>query len=109
MGVTISGPIALLFPGQGVQRPGPVLPRLLSDGRQLAQVMGVAQAMLTAVEAGDPDAFFESIARDGDRRRVCGLSPIYTALQLLRREGKVLKYGQAPDPNGTVTFASVVF
>jgi AmmeMemoRadiSam system protein B len=67
------------------------------------------QAMLSAVEAGDADAFFEAVAKDGDRRRVCGLTPIYTVLQVLGREGKLLKYGQAPDPNGTVTFASVVF
>ena len=67
------------------------------------------RAMLTAVEAGDPDAFFESVAKDGDRRRVCGLTPIYTTLRVLGREGKLLKYGQAPDPNGTVTFASVLF
>jgi len=40
---------------------------------------------------------------------VCGLTPIYTVLRVLEREGKLLKYGQAPDPNGTVTFASVVF
>jgi hypothetical protein len=65
--------------------------------------------MLAAVEAGDADAFYESIAKDDDRRRVCGLTPIYTFLKVLGREGKVVKYGQAPDPNGTVTFASAVF
>jgi hypothetical protein len=65
--------------------------------------------MLTAVEAGDPEAFYEAVAKDGDQRRVCGLTPIYTILQLLGREGKLLKYSQAPDPVGTVTFASVVF
>jgi AmmeMemoRadiSam system protein B len=67
------------------------------------------RAMLTAVEAGDPEAFYEAVAKDGDQRRVCGLTPIYTILQLLGREGKLLKYSQAPDPVGTVTFASVVF
>lgn len=67
------------------------------------------RAMLAAIEAGDADAFYESIAKDGDRRRVCGLTPIYTVLRVLGRPGKLLKYEQAADPNGTVTFASVVF
>jgi hypothetical protein len=67
------------------------------------------EMMLAAVEAGDADAFYETVAKDRDRRRVCGLTPIYTTLRVLAREGLVLKYGQAPDPNGTVTFASVVF
>lgn len=66
-------------------------------------------AMLSAIESGDAQAFYESVARDGDRRRVCGLSPIYTLLEVLGQPGRVLKYGQAADPNGTVTFASVVF
>ncbi len=65
--------------------------------------------MLAAVEAGNADAFYDAVAKDGDRRHVCGLTPIYTVLRVLEREGKLLKYGQAPDPNGTVTFASVVF
>jgi len=66
-------------------------------------------AMLAAVEAGDADAFYESVAKDRDRRRICGLTPIYTALSVLGRGGNLLKYGQAPDPGGTVTFASVAF
>ena len=37
----------------------------------------------TAVEAGDADAFYEVVAKDNDRRRICGLSPIYTILSLL--------------------------
>ena len=51
----------------------------------------------------------QHVARDGDRRRVCGLTPIYTFLEVLGQRGKLLKYNQAADPNCTVTFASVVF
>ncbi|HEY3116303.1 MAG TPA: AmmeMemoRadiSam system protein B [Chloroflexota bacterium] len=65
--------------------------------------------MLAAVGTGDPQAFYESVAKDGDRRRICGLSPIYTLLSVLGQPGRLLKYGQAPDPNGTVTFTSFVF
>jgi AmmeMemoRadiSam system protein B len=66
--------------------------------------------MLDAVEAGDADAFFDDAARDGDRRRVCGLSPIWTLLRANDgRPGTLRQYGQWPDPQAVVTFASVVF
>jgi MEMO1 family protein len=65
--------------------------------------------MLETVAAGDAAAFFESVARDGDRRRICGFSPIYAMLRILGgAAGDVKRYGQWPDPNGVVTFASVV-
>jgi MEMO1 family protein len=68
------------------------------------------RTMLEAVEAGDADAFFENAARDGDARRVCGLSPIWTLLRATGgRAGVLRQYGQWPDPQGVVTFASVVF
>jgi len=67
-------------------------------------------AMLESVAAGDPQAFFESVAGDGDRRRICGYSPIYALLRSLGgATGSVKRYGQWPDPNGVVSFASVVF
>lgn len=68
------------------------------------------RAMLDAVVAGDAPGFFESVARDGDRRRICGLSPIYAVLRMLgRRPGVLRHYGQWPDPQGVVSYASVVF
>ena len=33
------------------------------------------RAMLEHVEAGDAEGFFESVRRDKDRRRICGLEP----------------------------------
>ena len=66
--------------------------------------------MLAAVEAGDAATFFESARQDGDRRRICGLSPIYILLRMLDgRRGTLRRYGQWPDPQGVVSFASVVF
>jgi AmmeMemoRadiSam system protein B len=75
----------------------------------LASIEVDDRAMLGAVETGDAGAFFESAARDGDRRRICGLSPIYALLRVLGQpRGAVRHYGQWPDPHGAVTFASVV-
>jgi len=49
--------------------------------------------------------FFRFVAREHDRRHVCGLSPVYVLLHLVKREkGRLLHYGQWPDPQGTVAF-----
>jgi AmmeMemoRadiSam system protein B len=76
----------------------------------LARVGDEDRAMLDAVEAGDPAAFYDAVARDGDRRRICGFSPIYALLRVLgRARGEVKHYGQWPDPQAVVTYASVAF
>ena len=67
-------------------------------------------AMLKTVESGDAEAFFDAVAADDDRRRICGYSPIYALLRSLGgAPGTVRRYGQWPDPQGLVSFASVVF
>lgn len=77
---------------------------------ELATIEREDRAMLAAVAAGDARGFFDSVAADGDRRRICGLSPIYAMLRALDGgAGAVRRYGQWPDPQGVVTFASVVF
>ena len=50
--------------------------------------------------------------REQDRRKICGFSPIYTLLHLIKAgEGKLLKYQQAVESNSqsVVTFASLAF
>ena len=66
--------------------------------------------MLEPVIAGDAGAFFASVAADGDSRRICGLSPIYAFLRALPgARGEVLRYSQAPDPQGAVSFCAAAF
>jgi len=78
--------------------------------RKFVEIGGADRAMLEAVEAGDAEGFFDSVARDGDARRICGLSPIYALLRGLGgTRGALKRYAQWPDPQGVVTFASVVF
>ena len=77
---------------------------------ELARIGREDRALLATVEAGDAAAFFESVRRDNDRRRTCGLSPIYTLLRALGgARGTLRRYGQWPEPAGVVTYASVVF
>src|SRR5262249_61629922 len=59
----------------------------------LAAVRTADLSMLEAIVAGDPIAFYASVAHDGDRRRICGLSPIYTFLRALPgASGRLLRY-----------------
>ncbi len=77
---------------------------------QLARVQSEDRALLAPVSAGDAEGFFREALRQGDRNRICGLSPIYSLLRLLPgAEGTLLHYEQWPDPDGAVTFASVAF
>lgn len=70
------------------------------------------RALLATACAVDPDAFFARIKAEGDRRRVCGFSPIHAALAALEgtgAKGELLRYGYYPDPEGLVSYASVSF
>jgi AmmeMemoRadiSam system protein B len=76
----------------------------------LARVQADDRALLDPVVAADAEGFFTEARRQQDRNRICGLSPIYALLRLLPGgQGRLLHYGQWPDPDGTVTFASVSF
>jgi AmmeMemoRadiSam system protein B len=77
---------------------------------QLARLARDDRAMLETITAGDADAFFDNVAADDDRRRICGYSPIYALLRCLGGSRGTLKhYGQWPDPQAVVTHASVIF
>jgi AmmeMemoRadiSam system protein B len=70
------------------------------------------QEMLEYAEKMDGEGFFSSVARDRDRRRICGLPAIYAMLKTLEaKKGKLLKYGQAytQETQSVVSFASLAF
>jgi hypothetical protein len=77
---------------------------------ELQRIEREDRAMLLPVTTGDAEGFFASIEADGDRRRICGFSPIYALLRCVPgATGTVRHYGQWPDPQAVVTHASVVF
>jgi hypothetical protein len=77
---------------------------------ELARIQVEDRALLAPVVQADAEGFFAEAMRQQDRNRICGLSPIYALLRLLPGgPGRLLHYGQWPDPEGTVTFASVSF
>jgi MEMO1 family protein len=67
-------------------------------------------ALIETIKAGDPGAFFADVAREGDQRKICGLAPMYTQLELLSgRHARLLHYDIALEPqtDSLVSFASL--
>jgi hypothetical protein len=64
------------------------------------------------LSALDAPGFFNEIAKDQDKRKICGFSPLYSLIHLLNgTRGKSVKYSQAftPETASAVTFTSMVF
>lgn len=70
------------------------------------------QALLAAACRADAAGFFQHVASQQDRSRICGLSPTYAMLHAMQpQRGELLTYGQAIEPDGSscVSFGSVAF
>jgi AmmeMemoRadiSam system protein B len=70
------------------------------------------EKILNSLTAANPTTYFETIADEGDARRICGLSPTWLTLTTAQpRCGQVLHYQQFVDPSGheSVSFAAAAF
>jgi AmmeMemoRadiSam system protein B len=70
------------------------------------------QELVNRLAALDAPGFFNAVAKDQDKRRICGFSPLYSLIHLLDgAQGKHLKYSQAftPETGSAVTFSSLIF
>jgi len=68
--------------------------------------------LVERLSALDAPGFFHEIAKDEDKRKICGFSPLYSLIHLLDgARGQHLHYGQAftPETGSAVTFSSVIF
>jgi MEMO1 family protein len=68
--------------------------------------------LVNRLTALDAPGFFQGLAKDQDRRRICGFSPLYSLIHVLDgARGRALKYGQAftPETASAVSFTSVIF
>lgn len=100
----ISGDLAHVGPKFG--DPEPVRSPFLAESRQRDE------AILDTLKAADRNGYFETIADEGDARRICGLPPTYVALAATRpNEGTTLHYQQFVHPQGheSVSFAAAAF
>lgn len=77
-----------------------------------AMVSAADKVILSAIERGSADEFLRHLRDEGDRRRVCGMPPIYMTLRLLKNSsGYTVDYTQCPaDATGgsLVSIAGVV-
>jgi AmmeMemoRadiSam system protein B len=67
---------------------------------------------LSFTEQINADGFYRSVEEEKDRRKICGLSPIYSLLSTINaKKGELIDYDQAlePDTGSVVSFASVRF
>ncbi|HEV3138736.1 MAG TPA: AmmeMemoRadiSam system protein B [Pirellulales bacterium] len=86
--------------------------RAFLDQARLTEQAECDRELLAAACRADADGFFNHVARQHDRNRICGLSPTYTMLQVMRpQRGELLRYDQAVELDGTscVSFASLAF
>lgn len=78
-----------------------------------ARLQTADEELMERICAGDAQGFFAAIQRDGDRRNVCGLPPIYLAMRLLHPvQGEQVAYARCPaDDRGTswVSICGIVF
>lgn len=64
--------------------------------------------MLTPLQAGDPDAFFEIIRSEQGRRNVCGTSPFYLSLKLMGEvQGLLTSYDRCVADAQDTSYVSV--
>jgi AmmeMemoRadiSam system protein B len=78
-----------------------------------ARLQAADDELIEQVCAGDAEEFFAVIKREGDRRNVCGLPPIYLTLRMLSPvQGERVAYARCPaDQNDTslVSVCGIVF
>ncbi|MFQ5854943.1 MAG: AmmeMemoRadiSam system protein B [Anaerolineae bacterium] len=75
------------------------------DWVERARIQAADDQLIDAMCDGDAEGFFELIRAEGDRRRICGLPPIYLALRYLNgTQGTRAGYDRCPaDPhNGSI-------
>jgi MEMO1 family protein len=66
--------------------------------------------LLEAIIAADAGKFFAMVKSEEDRRRICGLAPIYFTLSMLPQcAGELIEYRQWTDGASSVSFAGAIF
>lgn len=113
-----AGQKVMILAGIDLGHVGPRFGDALTLGPELEQKLEREdRASLERALEMDPDGLYAAVAKDGHWRKWCGLSALYTSLRLMRSmcgdrtpDGRLLAYGQAPDPmGGIVSFTSAAY
>ncbi len=82
------------------------------EGEMLEKIKQADLEMLAYTEKVDGEGFLKYISREKDKRRICGLSPIYILLKAIGvQKGQILSHSHGEmDGSGSVcSYASVIF
>jgi AmmeMemoRadiSam system protein B len=93
--IVAAGDLAHVGPAFGDRYPIDILEK--------ARLSSADNDLMSAIARGDAEEMFQQVKKEGDRRRICGLSAIYLALRLLgKSSGDITGYAQCPaDEQGT--------
>lgn len=113
-GIASRGGRVIIVAGADMAHVGPRFgDRKPHDAEMRAALELTDRASLARATSQDAPAFWDHVARDLDERRVCGLAPIFSLLDVLaeKTRGEVLHYEQNVDPEdgSIVSYASVAF
>jgi hypothetical protein len=72
----------------------------------LAELAAQDRRTLAFMERGDALGFHRDATLDDERRRLCGVAPIYAAMRASGRGARLLHYGQWTDGIDSVSFAA---
>ncbi|WP_242392105.1 AmmeMemoRadiSam system protein B [Anaeromyxobacter oryzisoli] len=73
---------------------------------ELAALAAQDRRTLSFLAAGDPEGFHRDAVLDDDRRRLCGIAPIYAAMKASGARARVLHYAQWTDGTDSVSYAA---
>ncbi len=104
----VAGRSALVVAAADLSHVGPAFGGQPVGLVERARLQAADQQLIELICAGDAQGFFDAIRRDGDRRNVCGLPPIYLALRLLEPvEGEEVAYERCPADERGTSFVSI--
>ncbi|MCU0574755.1 MAG: AmmeMemoRadiSam system protein B [Syntrophobacteraceae bacterium] len=87
--------------------------RFLPTRATVSEHMQADAGLLDLLVRSNADGFMHSLLRDGNRRRICGVGPLYVLARILegKARGRLLHHARATvDQQGSfVTFASMAF
>ncbi len=98
--IIAAGDLAHVGPAFGDRYPINVLEK--------AMLSSADNELMSAIAMGDAEGMFQQVKKEGDRRRICGLSAIYLALRLLgKTSGDITGYAQCPADEQEASFVSI--
>ncbi len=98
--IVAAGDLAHVGPAFGDRYPIDVLEK--------ARLSAADNELIAAIASGDAEGMFQQVKKEGDRRRICGLSAIYLALRLLgKTKGEVTGYAQCPADQQGASIVSI--